>query len=406
MVEQKLVLKNIEIKTNHDYSLQLNRWYLKPIGAWPLTSAPSAAKKIMVLVQILVCWAIVCSIMIPCTLYVFFEKVSIRSKLGAIAPLLNRIMGSVNYWVLLQQRGNIRICVERMEADWGLIRKADDREVMLQHAQFGRVIAVICAIIMQGGTFLYGVAKAVQTVTIIVGNETITMHPMTCPIYSKIIDIRFSPVNEIVLLVQIMSTFIVSSSTVGVCSLAAVFATHASGQLNILYMRLNELTDQKEENHVTEQKMIGIVEHHLKILNFISRVEDIMHKACLVELMGCTIIMCLLGYYVLMNWGTFDAAQITSYIIVYVSMAFNIFIFCYIGEILIEKCKLVGQVAYMTNWYNLHHKTARGLILIIARSSNVIKITAGKIIQLSIATFGDVFKTSIAYLNILRTMTT
>lgn len=28
--------------------------------------------------------------------------------------------------------------------------------------------------------------------------------------------------------------------------------------------------------------------------------EDIMHKACLVELTGCTTIMCLLGYYILM----------------------------------------------------------------------------------------------------------
>jgi len=44
----------------------------------------------------------------------------------------------------------------------------------------------------------------------------------------------------------------------------------------------------------------------------------------------------------------------------------------------------------MTDWYNLHHKTARDLILIIARSNNVIKITAGKLFHLSIATFGDV----------------
>lgn len=44
----------------------------------------------------------------------------------------------------------------------------------------------------------------------------------------------------------------------------------------------------------------------------------------------------------------------------------------------------------MTNWYRLPHKTARSLILIISRSSNVIKLTAGKLVHLSIATFGDV----------------
>jgi len=52
----------------------------------------------------------------------------------------------------------------------------------------------------------------------------------------------------------------------------------------------------------------------------------------------------------------------------------------------------------MTNWYELPHKTALGLVLIIARSSNVIKITAGKLFQLSIATFGDVSKMYIVFI--------
>ncbi|KAL0117023.1 hypothetical protein PUN28_010117 [Cardiocondyla obscurior] len=87
-------------------------------------------------------------------------------------------------------------------------------------------------------------------------------------------------------------------------------------------------------------------------------------------------------------------------------MSFNIFIFCYIGETVTEQCKQVGETVYMTNWYRLPHKTARGLILIISRSNNVIKLTAGKLVYLSIATYGDVMKSSMIYLNMLRTMTT
>jgi hypothetical protein len=49
-------------------------------------------------------------------------------------------------------------------------------------------------------------------------------------------------------------------------------------------------------------------------------------------------------------------------------------------------------MAYMTKWYKLHNKTALALVLIIGRSSNVTKMTAGKLFQLSIATFGDVSK--------------
>ncbi|XP_014487625.1 PREDICTED: odorant receptor 13a-like [Dinoponera quadriceps] len=406
-MSDKGVLRSIEFKNDHNYSLQLNRWYLKPIGAWPLTGATNVAVRVIVLLQNFICWSIVCFIMIPCFLYMVLEAEDIQSKLNAFGPLLHRIMGSINYLMLLNRRSDIRDCIQQMEADWRLVGRNDDREMMLQQARLGRLIALIAGIIMQGGTLLYSIAKAMKTVTIVVDNETLTMYPMTCPSYRKIIDTRFSPTNEFVLVVQFMSTFIVGSSIVGVCSLAAVFATHACGQLSVLYKRLDELDKEDEKgNYLAKQKMVDIVERHLRILSFVTRMENIFHNASFVEVTGSTITMCLLGYYSIMNWANFDGAKIAAYIIVYVSQGFNLFIFCYIGEILTEQCKNVGQAAYMTNWYNLNQSTARGLVLVILRSSKLIKITAGKLFQLSIATFGDVLRTSVAYLNILRTMTT
>lgn len=83
----------------------------------------------------------------------------------------------------------------------------------------------------------------------------------------------------------------------------------------------------------------------------------------------------------------------------------------------------------MTNWYYLPGKTVLDLLLIIARSSAAIKITAGKLIHISIYTFGDVsmfvvyidtiqlllnswdrmlfqmMKSAFAYLNLLRQRT-
>ncbi|CAL1689200.1 unnamed protein product [Lasius platythorax] len=181
---------------------------------------------------------------------------------------------------------------------------------------------------------------------------------------------------------------------------------HAYAQLSVLFSWLNKLiVDKNNENKFAERRLAIIVEHHLRVLSFISRMESIMRNICLVELLGCTMNMCLLAYYSITWWNKIDANSIVAYIIVYISMSFNIFIFCYIGEILTQQCKKVGETAYMTDWYRLPHKTALGLILIISRSSAVIKITAGKFIQLSIATFSDVMKTSFVYLNILRTVT-
>lgn len=44
----------------------------------------------------------------------------------------------------------------------------------------------------------------------------------------------------------------------------------------------------------------------------------------------------------------------------------------------------------MTNWYLLPGNSALGFVLIILRSNIVVKITAGKMIELSLSTFGNV----------------
>ncbi|XP_018058961.1 PREDICTED: odorant receptor 22c-like [Atta colombica] len=389
-----------------DYSLQLNQWILKSIGAWPQISASSSLYKIIILLQIFICLSIIVVPTIPCILYVLFEAKNIQQKLRPMIPLIHRFMSSMHYWVLLKRSDDIHKLIRHMETDWNLVQRIGEREVMLQHAKFGRFVTIICGIMMQGSSLLFGLGQSMRTVTIIIGNETFITHPTTCPIYSKLIDTSFTPLNEIAIVLQNVIMLLLSFCSAGGCSLAAAFAIHACGQINVLYLWLHELVEnQTEKNDKVEQKLAAIVEHHLRILSFISQLESIMHKLAFVQLTGCTIIMCLCGYYIVTIWETLDMIKLISYLFPYVSVGFNIFIFCYIGEIVTEQCKLVGEMAYMTDWYYLHHTIARDLILIIVRSNNVVKITAGKLFHLSIATFGDVIKTSFVYCNFLRTMT-
>ncbi|XP_032669684.1 odorant receptor 4-like isoform X2 [Odontomachus brunneus] len=392
-------------KSNNDYSLQLTRWFLIPIGIWPRANTATRVEKFTSRALILICSSLIAIIAVPCLLYVSLEEKNVQLKISTLGPLNHWFMGMINYWLLVAHSDNIRKCVRHMETDWRLVQQNEDREVMMRHAKIGRFVSGFCAVFMQSGTFLFDIGKALTTTIVVVGNETISMHPMTCPIYKKFIDVRFSPANEIMIVVQLVSGFVVNMVIIGACSLDAVFAMHAYGQLDMLFTWLNKLVvDNNKGNQSAGQRLAIIVEHHLRVLNFISHMENIMHHICLVELLGCTMNMCLLAYYFITNWDSFDRPKTMSYVIIYLSMAFNIFIFCYIGEILTEQCKNVGEKAYMINWYELPHKTALELILIIARSNSVIKITAGKLFQLSIATFGDVIKTSMVYLNMLRTM--
>ncbi|XP_076276555.1 uncharacterized protein LOC143207225 [Lasioglossum baleicum] len=100
-----------------------------------------------------------------------------------------------------------------------------------------------------------------------------------------------------------------------------------------------------------------------------------------------------------------DMTAIITYATILASLIFNIFIFCYIGELVAEQYRKVGQMSYMIDWYRLPKNTKLGVVLIMAMSSTPTKLTAGRLVKLSLASFSDVMKTSVAFLNMLRRLT-
>ncbi|XP_018364294.1 PREDICTED: odorant receptor 82a-like [Trachymyrmex cornetzi] len=387
---------------HYDYSLQLNRWFLKPIGAWPESRVTAISERLLSRIIQIICYALIAFTVIPSMMYFYLEEQDLDTKMRLVGPVSHWIMSSLNYSSLLWRGKDIRCCIQHMKNDWCMVRRNLDRGAMLRYAKFGRSMATFCAVFMHCGVFSYSVVNSLTPIIIVVGNETVSARRLPCPFYSKLLDTSHNPTNEIVLMIQFLSGFIANSVTVSACSLAGVFAMHVCGQFAVLYTWLNELTD--EEKRTAENKLANIVEHHLRVLNFISRFEKIMNQICMVQLVGCTLNLCLLGYCSIKEWDERNTKTITTYGILFVSLSFNIFIFCYIGEIITEQCRKVGEMAYFTNWYYLPHKTALGMVLIISRSRVIIKITAGKLVHLSLMTFGDVIKTSAAYLNILRTV--
>lgn len=261
---------NVEYERDSEYSIQLNRWFLKPIGAWPsrANQPVNVAEKLLSRCIQLICHSLIAFTVVPCALYILFEP-DVHLKLKAFGPMIHWLMGGVNYCFLLLRSYEIRKCVDHMRTDWRQVKDAHDRELMLRNAKFGRFVSSFCAIFMQGGVCSYSIITSFTPLTVQIGNATITMHQLPCPFYTELVDARYSPTNEIVLVLQLLSTFIVNTITVGACSLAAVFAMHACGQLNILMVKLDKLVDvssAKDKRDTTRQKLAAIVEHHLRTL--------------------------------------------------------------------------------------------------------------------------------------------
>ncbi|KAK2583198.1 hypothetical protein KPH14_009218 [Odynerus spinipes] len=387
-----------------NYSFEWNRWLLKPIGVWPCKSDTPWPKKLVYRFLILMYSFLILLLVVCSTLYIFLDIQDIEMRLRRIGPISYCLMALIKYWFLILHEKDIRNCMDYMEDDWKNVKCQKDRQLMLESTLFGRRITVISATFTFGGVFFYQTVLSLTSSKIVVGN--FTFRPLVYPVSKVIIDIRRSPANELMILAQSVLGIVMNAVTVGSCNLAALCALHACGQLKILMSRLNNLVDGcTNKKNTVDERLADIVKLHVRILSFISFTEYSLKEISLVEVLGCTMNMCMLGYYSITDWNNGQVISSITYFTLIVSFAFNIFIFCYIGEVLFEECKKVAETTYMINWYQLSGKKPLSLLLIMAISSSSIRLTAGKFVNLSINSFGDIIKTSVAYLNVLRTIT-
>ncbi|XP_006565890.1 odorant receptor 30 isoform X3 [Apis mellifera] len=403
MKNQQVVITQDDYKRKTNLSIQWNRWLLTPIGAWPNLRKSRIGKCYSLLISI-ICYSLIGFMLVSCSIFLMVEINNIYNKLKMVGPLSFFVMTIMKYYFLLFHENDIREGIERIEWDWKNVKHQEDRNIMITYANYGRKLAFICFFFMLCAFIFYFLIQPFGGGKIVDGNLTFIQLPF--PISILIADVRDSPYNEIMLSIQILTGIVMNAIRSAICSVAAVFAIHACGQMQVLMNWLNHLVEGRSDmSKKIDDRIANIVIQHDRILKFLALTERALQQISFVEFLGCTANMCLLGYYLIVEWNPKELIVSFTYIAIIASITFNIFIFCYIGELVAEQTEKVGEVAYMIEWYRIRGKKKLCCVLIIAMSNSSIKFTAGNMVELSIYTFSDVVKTSVAFLNMLRALT-
>ncbi|XP_031834824.2 odorant receptor 13a-like isoform X2 [Nomia melanderi] len=400
----KFCIRNRDHEDDVNYTLEMCRWLLKPLGVWTLiyrrSSGPQKALSVLLLLS---CVSCLLFIMLPSANNIFFGEQDIDTKVKLLGPVSFCVFSMIKYGYLSAKGEILGRCVQHVERDWRTVERQDHRTIMLKQAAISRHLITICVV------FLYTGGMSYHTVMQFLSKETrqrnVTVRPLTYPCFN-FLDAQSSPTYEIVFFFHCAAAMVMQTITTAAYSLAATFVTHICGQIQIQIVRLQNLIDEGQDKDAFHQQMATIVSNHVEILRFSKDVEKALREVCLIEIVESTLIICLLEYYCLTEWQKSDAVAILTYFMLLTSFTFNVLIYCYVGEILSEQCSRVGPASYNVYWYNLPAKKAYNLILLNAVSLYPPKLTAGKIIQLSFTTFSAVVKTSVMYLNLLRTVTT
>ncbi|XP_025986693.1 odorant receptor 13a-like isoform X2 [Solenopsis invicta] len=392
-------------KKNEDdfnYAVQVIRVIMRMIGAWPISSYASNVERFAIRLQNIICQFLFAFVIVPTLLLIFLKERDFKRRVRLLGPLLNCLMGWIKYNLLIYHMREIQSCLKQARQDWRDTVDWGDRKAMLSKAKIGRRFAIFSAAFMYIGGLSYRTLVPLSKGRMLTPMNT-TVRALACPSYFVKFDEQATPAYEIVFTLQFFSGLLTYSVTVGAAGLAAFFVLHVCGQLQLLIGKFQRLNDMSEPNDRSVAILFAdIVEHQIKVKNFLKEVEKTMRYVLLVEIMGSTILLCLVGYYVILEWETSDSTATLTMFVIFTSFVISIFINCYVGQLLTDQSIKFGSVTSTTNWHRLPYKRARTLILIMAVSNIPAKISAGKIMEMSLPTFGTIVKTSMAYFNLLR----
>lgn len=253
---------NVCYKHDIRYAMQLCRWILKPIGIWHLIYGRSSqSEKLLSLMLMLACFSFLCFVLVPAGPYILFREKDINIKVKLFGPVGFCLTSAIKYCFLAARVSTIGRCVEHVESDWQVVRHQDHRKMMLRNALVGRRLTTLCVIFLYTGGMSYHTIMPLSTRTKTNGSFS---KPLVYPGYDIYFDPHASPAYEIVFCMH--SAMVQYSVTTAVCSLAAIFATHACGQVQILMTLLDDLVEGKRTKGTVEKRLRLIAKHHVRVL--------------------------------------------------------------------------------------------------------------------------------------------
>ena len=140
---------------------------------------------------------------------------------------------------------------------------------MLKYGKIGRGLIVYCAVFLYCGNLFY-ITILQYAIGSQLDDDNRTIRILIFPMYSGLLDVQNSPIYEITYILQSLCSFIINAVICGCCGLAALFSTHACGQIDVIISQLNDLVDGKfsKKNCTSNTRLMEIVQRHTKIIKY------------------------------------------------------------------------------------------------------------------------------------------
>ncbi|KAF3054632.1 Odorant receptor 118 [Nylanderia fulva] len=365
-------------------------------GIWPDVSCITFCR---------IFWFITITIVLLCHYLYFFTHYryeNVFNLMDCFSSFMGflKLMIKVGFFWLNQRIFNEVLMM--MAEDWNDCAKSDvEMQEAVNKAKTSNYVANAMITLHTVVPLFYGIAIVLANVD--VADYTVYELPH---IYKAVVPfINTQGTYTVVLVVELLH-LILSSWGMGIINaLLLILVLHVGGQINILCFWLAKLISQANTGKSVIIMMEKIIRKHQKIIYFTRNIESLYTLIAFIQFTSNTVMICLLGFLIVTALGNSDATEKIMRVISYYCVTnIEAFIFCYAGEYLMNQSRAIGLAAYNTTWYELEPKHSRILLFIILRAQKQLKLTVGKMTDLSLQCFATIMNSAGSYLSVLLAM--
>ncbi|KAH0954329.1 OrU22, partial [Eciton burchellii] len=383
----------------YEWVVTLNRVVLRLLGVWPERQEITWKASITNIRVIVVLNIIVWSSAVPALhsfIRIWGDITSMIDNLQYTLPLFVSLMK----FILLWQKKDVLVPVlEMVKTDWLKLKTKEEKAIMIKRAQIARAIMMWgCFVMLLSFIFVvilpsFGISIRYLT--------NITDPGRLLPLQTYYLyEVSNSPFYEATFLLQSFSLMATATLYTSADTFMSLLIFHVCGQLENLKARILNL---KKSNNFTTALSFN-VQDHIRLIRFIKIIDSTFSLMLLGLLVYFGILFSLYGFLfvTIMTQGrNLPIARLIFLLLIFINTFTHMCLYCAVGEFLVIRCEGIYEAACQYEWYKLEPKQAKNFLNIIMQARCPLYLTAGKLFPMTIATLGNLLKTSGGYISVL-----
>ncbi|XP_012232228.2 odorant receptor 13a-like [Linepithema humile] len=349
------------------------------------------------------------SILIPQLIFVF-TATDLDDVFESVPSALISILFSFKILSIMLNTKKVKACLKRVEKDWLSINTNVEKAILQRHAEYGQYLTTFYAGFMHATAFFYLLKPVVITLleNDTNANATTKLSLSKLPFqveYGEKLDRHFYSITIHCYLGVFAHVF----STLAVDTLYYTLIQHACGMFSIVGHMLENIGKNNDANFRLKldrtkddnySKALECLRRHLNVIEFAELIESLFTNIFLVSVTLNMVSGSICGIQVIMNLG--NARDVAAPLAIYVAQLTHLFLQFWQAQFMLDYSTILYESICKGNWYYTSERCRKIFLLIMSRTMSPCKISAGKIVTLSIESFATVLKTSMSYFTVLR----